>query len=78
MVIPTPAAIGILAAVGLVMLVIFVIVFMRLERASTLKPIRQQDRPRAPIGWPIPPAAVEPSAPSVVRSDTAPKGTLRY
>jgi len=68
MAIPTPAAIGILAAVGLVMLVIFVIVFIRLERASTLKPIRQQDRPRAPIGWPIPPRPGEPSAPSVATS----------
>ena len=55
MVIPSAVAYGVLASVGLVILVAFVVVFMRLERAP--KRIKE-DRPPMPLGWPtITPAA---------------------
>jgi len=62
MVIPNAVAYGVLASVGLVILLAFVVVFMRLERAP--KRIKE-DRPPMPLGWPtITPAA---SAPSPVK-----------
>ncbi len=55
MVIPNAVAYGVLASVGLVILLAFVVVFMRLERAP--KRIKE-DRPPMPLGWPtITPAA---------------------
>ena len=56
MVIPIAAAYGVLASVGLLILLAFVVVFMRLER--TPKRIEEKDRPPMPLGWPtITPAA---------------------
>jgi len=55
MVIPNAVAYGVLVSVGVVVLVAFVVVFMRLERAQ--KRI-EEDRPPMPVGWPtITPAA---------------------
>ncbi len=49
MVIPNAVAYGVLASVGLLILLAFVVVFMRLERAQ--KRI-EEDRPPMPLGWP--------------------------
>ena len=55
MVIPSAAAYGVLVSVGLLILLAFVVVFMRLERAP--KRI-EENRPPMPLGWPtITPAA---------------------
>ncbi len=55
MVIPNAAAYGVLASVGLLILLVFVVVFMRLERAPKRL---EEDRPPMPVGWPtITPAA---------------------
>ncbi len=55
MVIPNAVAYGVLVSVGLLILLAFVVVFMRLERAP--KRI-EEDRPPMPLGWPtITPAA---------------------
>ena len=55
MVIPNAAAYGVLVSVGLLILLAFVVVFMRLER--TPKRL-EEDRPPMPVGWPtITPAA---------------------
>ena len=55
MVIPIAAAYGVLASVGLLILLAFIVIFMRLERAP--KRI-EEDRPPMPLGWPtITPAA---------------------
>jgi hypothetical protein len=65
MVIPSAVAFGVLASVSLLVLVAFVIVFMRLDRAP--KRI-EEDRPPMPLGWPtIPHQASAASAPPVVR-----------
>ena len=64
MVIPNAVAYGVLVSVGVVVLVAFVVVFMRLDRAQ--KRI-EEDRPPMPVGWPISTADATPSAPSVVR-----------
>jgi len=64
MVIPSAVAYGVLVSVGLVVLVAFLVVFMRLERAQ--KRI-EEDRPPMPVGWPISTADAAPSAPRVVR-----------
>ena len=64
MVIPGAVAYGILVSVGVVVLMAFVAVFMRLERAQ--KRI-DEDRPPMPVGWPISTADAAPSAPPVVR-----------
>jgi hypothetical protein len=62
MVIPSAVAYGVLLSVGLVVLVAFLVVFMRLERAP--KRI-EEDRPPMPLGWPtIPHEASAASAPS--------------
>lgn len=61
MVIPNAVAYGVLASVGLVVLVAFVVIFMRLGRAP--KRI-EEDRPR-PVGWAIAREAAGPSAASV-------------
>ena len=61
MVIPGAVAYGVLLFVGLVILVVFVFVFTRLERAP--KRI-DEDRPPTPVGWPTAPEA---SAASPVR-----------
>jgi hypothetical protein len=61
MVIPSAVAYGVLLSVGLVVLVAFLVVFMRLERAP--KRI-EEDRPPMPLGWPtIPHEAFAASAP---------------
>jgi hypothetical protein len=58
MVIPSAVAYGVLASVGLLVLVAFIVVFMRLDRA----PERiEDDRPPMPLGWAIPPGAAVPS-----------------
>jgi hypothetical protein len=62
MVIPSAVAYGVLVSVGLVVLVVFLVVFMRLERAP--KRI-EEDRPPTPVGWAIAREAAAPSAPSV-------------
>jgi hypothetical protein len=49
MVIPNAAAYGVLVSVGLLILLAFVVVFMRLERAP--KRI-EENRPPMPLGWP--------------------------
>ena len=49
MVIPNAVAYGVLVSVGLVVLVAFLVIFMRLERAQ--KRI-EEDRPPMPVGWP--------------------------
>ena len=55
MVIPNAAAYGVLVSVGLLILLAFVVVFMRLERAPKRL---EEDRPPMPVGWPtITPAA---------------------
>ena len=65
MVLPTAVAYGVLLSVGLVVLVVFLVVFMRLERAP--KRI-EEDRPPMPLGWPtIPHQASAASAPPAVR-----------
>jgi len=64
MVIPGAVAYGILVSVGVVVLMAFVAVFMRLERAQ--KRI-DEDRPPMPVGWPISTADAAPSAPPVIR-----------
>jgi len=64
MVIPGAVAYGILVSVGVVVLMVFVAVFMRLERAQ--KRI-DEDRPPMPVGWPISTADAAPSAPPVIR-----------
>jgi hypothetical protein len=62
MVIPNAVAYGVLVSVGVVVLVVFLVVFMRLERVP--KRI-EKDRPPAPVGWAIAPEAAAPSAASV-------------
>jgi hypothetical protein len=47
--IPNAVAYGVLVSVGLLILLAFVVVFMRLERAP--KRIKG-DRPSTPVGWP--------------------------
>lgn len=64
MVIPNAVAYGVLVSVGVVVLVAFVVVFMRLERAQQRL---EEDRPPMPVGWPISTAAATPSAPPGVR-----------
>lgn len=64
MVIPSAVALVVLVSVGVVVLVAFVVVFMRLEHAQ--KRI-EEDRPPMPVGWPISTADAAPSAPPVVR-----------
>jgi hypothetical protein len=65
MVIPSVVAFGVLASVSLLVLVAFVIVFMRLDRAP--KRI-EEDRSPMPLGWPtIPHQASAASAPPAVR-----------
>jgi hypothetical protein len=59
MIIPSAVAYGVLASVGLLVLVAFVFVFMRLERAP--KPTEEKDRPPTPLGWALPPGAAVPS-----------------
>ena len=54
MVIPSGVGLGVLVSVGLLVLVAFIIVFMRLQRAP--KPI-EENRPPPPLGWPISPEA---------------------
>ena len=49
---------GILVSVGVLVLVVFVVVFMRLERAP--KPL-EENRPPTPLGWAIPPGSAVPS-----------------
>ena len=62
MVIPNAVAYGVLASVGLLILLAFLVVFMRLERT----PKRLvEDRPPMPVGWPTIPPTV--SAPSPVK-----------
>lgn len=62
MVIPNAVAYGVLVSVGVVVLVVFLVVFMRLERAP--KRI-EEDRSPTPVGWAIAPEADAPSAASV-------------
>ena len=64
MVIPTAVAYGVLAFVGLVVLVAFVVVFTRLERAQQRL---EEDWPPMPVGWPVSTADAPPSAPPMVR-----------
>jgi hypothetical protein len=65
MIIPGAVAYSVLVSVGLVVLVVFVVVFMRLERAR--KRI-EEDRPPMPLGWPtIPHEASAGSAAPAVR-----------
>ncbi len=65
MVIPNAVAYGLLACVGLLVLVVFVVVFMRLERPPKRL---EEDRPPMPLGWPtIPSEASATSAPPVVK-----------
>ena len=54
MVLPNALAYGALATAGFLILLAFVIVFWRLERAP--KPT-EKDRPPPPIAWPISPEA---------------------
>lgn len=69
MVISAPVAYGILFAVGLLALVGFVIMFIRLGQATDQP---KGKRPPMPLGWPI--SAQEPgSAPSA--TDEPPAGT---
>jgi hypothetical protein len=56
--VPSEVVFGVLASVGVLILVAFVVVFMRLERAP--KRI-EEDRSPTPVGWPISPAAAAPS-----------------
>jgi hypothetical protein len=60
MVIPNAVAYGVLASVGLLILLAFVVVFMRLERAP--KRI-EEDRPPMPVGWPTITPAVSATSP---------------
>ena len=60
MVIPNAVAYGVLVSVGVVVLVAFVVVFMRLERAQ--KRI-EEDRPPMPVGWPTITPAVSATSP---------------
>jgi hypothetical protein len=67
MVISTPVAYGILAAVGALALLGFIVVFIRLGGAAS-KPRGLSHRPPAPVGWPLtpaPPSEAEPSKPHV-------------
>lgn len=65
MVIPSGVGLGVLVSVGLLVLVAFVIVFMRLVRAP--KPFGEE-RPPMPLGWPtIPGEASATSAPPVAK-----------
>ena len=65
MVIPNAVAYGVLVSVGLLILLAFVVVFMRLGRVSKRL---EEDRPPMPLGWPtIPSEASAASAPSVVK-----------
>lgn len=57
MVIPNAVAYGVLASIGLLVLVAFLVVFMRLERRPPKR--IEHDQPARPLGWPISP---EPSA----------------
>jgi len=68
MVIPGAVAYGVLVSVGLVVLVVFVVVFVRLERAP--KRIKQ-DRPSMPVGWAIAPEASAASPVKLVRPRAA-------
>jgi hypothetical protein len=54
MAIPGAVGLGALVSVGVLVLVVFVVVFMRLER--TPKPF-EENRPPPPLGWPISPEA---------------------
>ena len=65
MVIPNAVAYGVLASVGLVILLAFVVVFMRLER--TPKRI-EHDRPSKPVGWPTEASATSPVKPVGLRA----------
>ncbi len=60
MVIPSAVAYGVLASVGLVILLAFVVIFMRLERAP--KRIKE-DRPPMPLGWPTIPSEASAASP---------------
>jgi len=60
MVIPNAAAYGVLASVGLLILLVFVVVFMRLERAPKRL---EEDRPPMPVGWPTITPAVSATSP---------------
>jgi hypothetical protein len=54
MAIPNALAYGALATVGFLILLAFVVVFWRLERAPRRT---EEDRPPPPIAWPISPEA---------------------
>jgi hypothetical protein len=60
MVIPNAAAYGVLVSVALLILLAFVVVFMRLERAP--KRI-EDDRPPMPVGWPTIPSEASATSP---------------
>jgi hypothetical protein len=64
MVLPNAVAYGVLVSVGAVVLVAFLVVFMRLDRAPERL---EEDRPPMPVGWPISTAQAAPAAPAVVR-----------
>jgi len=61
MVIPNVAAYGVLVSVGLLILLAFVVVFMRLGRPP--KRIEEKDRPPMPLGWPTIPSEASATSP---------------
>jgi hypothetical protein len=65
MVITGAVAYGVLVSVGLVLFVVFVVGFMRLERAPTRV---EQDRASIPVGWAIAPEASAASPVTLARS----------
>jgi hypothetical protein len=67
MVISTPVGYGILAAVGALALLGFIVVFIRLGGGAS-KPLRSSHRPPAPVGWPITPATPSTAEPSKPRA----------
>ncbi len=69
MILALPVAYGILFVVALLVLVGFVIIFTRLEKA--VDPLKRRREPM-PVAWPISPQAkAPPSAPSAVEESPA-------
>ncbi len=77
MVIPSAVAYGVLTSVGLVILLAFVVVFMRLERAPKRL---EEDRPPTPLGWAIAPetSAASPVTPVRSQRESLPTGPRRH
>jgi hypothetical protein len=65
MVIPNAVAYGVLVSVGLLILLAFLVVFMRPERPKRI----EEDRPPMPVGWPtITASATSPVKPVRLRA----------